>query len=121
MDARCHHGMVVCLSRRMTAVFSMINRIQTTALTVLSGGVLILASVVSETAAQVLTGPNGYATFGKSESQQESSLVNEAKEKGQAAYQSIQSGGSASPKADGYGSMNPAEKEAYKSGWRGED
>ena len=96
----------------------MINQIQTTALSVLSGGVLILASMVSATAAQAA--PNGYATFGQSESQQENSRVNAAKEKGQAAYQSIQSGGSASPRADGYGSMNPAEREAYKSGFRGE-
>ena len=96
----------------------MINQIQTTALSVLSGGVLILASMVSATAAQAA--PNGYATFGQSESQQQTSRVNAAKQKGQAAYQSVQSGGSASPRADGYGSMNPAEKEAYKSGFRGE-
>ena len=96
----------------------MINQIQTTALSVLSGGVLILTSMVSGTAAQAA--PNGYATFGQSESQQETSRINTAKEKGQAAYQSIQSGGSASPRADGYGSMNSAEKEAYKSGFRGE-
>ena len=96
----------------------MINQIQTTALSVLSGGVLMLTSMVSGTAAQAA--PNGYATFGQSESQQETSRINTAKEKGQAAYQSIQSGGSASPRADGYGSMNPAEKEAYKSGFRGE-
>ena len=99
-------------------MFPMINRIQTTALTVLSGGVLILASVVSGSAVQA--GPNDYATFGQSESQQESSRINAAKKQGQAAYQSIQSGGSASPRADGYGSMNAAEKEAYKSGFRGE-
>ena len=98
-------------------MLSMINQIQTTALTVLSGGVLILSSMVSGTAAQAA--PNDYATFGQSESQQETSRVNAAKEKGQAAYQAIQSGGSASPRADGYGSMNPAEKEAYKSGFRG--
>jgi hypothetical protein len=96
----------------------MINQIQTTALSVFSGGVLILASMVSATATQAA--PNGYATFGQSESQQETSRANAAKEKGQAAYQSIQSGGSASPRADGYGSMNPAEREAYKSGFRGE-
>ena len=53
-------------------------------------------------------------------SQQDASRINTAKGKGRAAHQSIQSGGSASPRADGYGSMNTAEKEAYKSGFRGE-
>ena len=102
----------------MTAVLSMINRIQATALTVLTGGVVILASVVGGTAAQARE--KGYATFGQSQSQQEASRVNAAQAKGRAAHQSIQSGGYASPRADGYGSMNTAEKEAYKSGFRGE-
>lgn len=43
-----------------------------------------------------------------------------AYDKGKAAHQSIQSGGSASPKKDGYAGMMPHEKEAYKKGYRGE-
>ena len=95
----------------------MINQIQTTALTVLSGGVLILASLVSGNVAEAAP---GYSTFSQSQSQLDASRINAAKGKGRAAHQSIQSGGTASPRADGYGSMNTAEKEAYKSGFRGE-
>ena len=62
----------------------------------------------------------GDSTFSQSQSQLDASRINAAKGKGRAAHQSIQSGGTASPRADGYGSMNTAEKEAYKSGFRGE-
>ena len=98
-------------------MLSMINPIQTTALIVLSGGVLTLASLVS---ANVAEAAPGYSTFHKSEVQQVIENQNAAKAKGRAAHQSIQSGGSASPKKDGYGSMSPGEKEAYKAGFRGE-
>ena len=99
----------------------MINLIQTTALTVLSGGVLTLASLVSSNPAEAAP---GYSTFRKSEVEQVKERQNgdnaAAKAKGQAAHQSIQSGGSASPTKDGYGGMNKGEKEAYKAGFRGE-
>ena len=76
-------------------MLSMINPIQTTALIVLSGGVLTLASLVSGNVAEAAP---GYSTFHKSEVQQVIENQNAAQAKGRAAHQSIQSGGSASPK-----------------------
>ncbi len=113
---------VAIVTPQNNCVFSMSNRIQTTALTVLSGGVLILASLVSSNPAEAKP---GYSRWGSdSERQQEIQRQNAdnaaAKAKGQAAHQSIQSGGSASPTKDGYGGMNKGEKEAYKAGFRGE-
>ena len=105
----------------MPAIFSMINPIQAKALTVLSGGVLTLASLVSSNPAEAAP---GYSTFFKSEVEQvkerQDADIATAKAKGQAAHQSIQKGGWASPKKDGYGSMTKAQKEAYKAGFRGE-
>lgn len=99
----------------------MINPIQATALTVISGGVLTLASLVSSNPAEAAP---GYSTFRKSEVEQvkerQDADIATAKAKGQAAHQSIQEGGWASPKKDGYGSMTKAQKEAYKAGYRGE-
>ena len=113
---------VVIFTPQNNCVFSMSNRIQTTALTVLSGGAVILARLMGGTAAEAAPGYSHH--FSHSERQQEIQRQNAdnaaAKAKGQAAHQSIQSGGSASPTKDGYGGMNKGEKEAYKAGFRGE-
>jgi len=108
---------VVIFTPQNNCVFSMSNLIQTTALTVLSGGVLTLASLVSGNVAEA----HGYTsgTY-QSETEQVKEIQNRARDKGRAAHQSIQSGGSASPTKDGYGSMSKGEKEAYKAGFRGE-
>ena len=87
----------------------------------LSGGLVVLTSVVSSNPAEAAP---GYSTFRKSEVEQVKENQNAgnaaAYNKGRKAHQSIQSGGSASPKKDGYGSMTKGEKEAYKAGFRGE-